>query len=185
MKGPKPNQSPPNDTSTEAEQGGGGKEPLNVTRVTSPPNNMNKSSSIQKRFSDLDNIRHKSTTSENKTVRDNVRNRRFGPHFAVYDPQTFGEAEEIFAERRHQPMISSPSCSDEGVSRNKNKIVNQPRQVLLCLRPFGTLFIDRLRNNQTRSTSDSRLKIHKSKIFTVFIKTKHFEKVDPIDLIEG
>ncbi|CAD6210180.1 GSCOCG00010881001-RA-CDS, partial [Cotesia congregata] len=157
-----------------------------------------------------DKNKDRPTTSGNATVGDDVGNRRFGPPFVAYDPPTFEEAEDIFAERRHRPRISSPSSSDEsippkgpeikikfsisrdGLTYARDHLVHFLaadceiiKPVAKLLRDLKFINADDLHASKPTKGDVFVTKLGRCKIFTVFIKTKHFEKLDPIDLIEG
>ncbi|CAG5102898.1 Protein of unknown function, partial [Cotesia congregata] len=141
---------------------------------------------------------------------DDVGNHRFGPPFVAYDPPTFEEAEDIFAERHHRPKLSSPSSSDKNVPPKSPEIkikfsVSRDgltyardhlvhflaadceiiKPVAKLLRDLEFINADALHASKPSKGDVFVTKLGRCKIFTVFIKTKHFEKLDPIDLIEG
>ncbi|CAG5090735.1 Protein of unknown function [Cotesia congregata] len=107
----------PNNTLIESERGRSSEKSPNISKLINSQNNNNKNKSRNnsENSSDPDKSDDRPTTSGNKTVGDDVGNHRFGPPFVAYDPPTFEEAEDIFAERHHRPKLSSPSSSDENV----------------------------------------------------------------------
>ncbi|CAG5093251.1 Protein of unknown function [Cotesia congregata] len=195
----------PNKTPIESEQGQSNEKSSNITRLTNTQNNnKNKSRNSSEKSND------RPTISGNITVGNDIGNRRFGPPFVAYDPPTFEEAEDIFAERHHRPRISSPSSSDESIPPKGSKIkikfsisrdgLTYARDHLVhflaadceiikpvakLLRDLKFINADDLHASKPTKGDVFVTKLGRCKIFTVFIKTKHFEKLDPIDLIEG
>ncbi|CAG5075396.1 Protein of unknown function [Cotesia congregata] len=179
----------------------------NITKLINSQNNnhKNKSRNSSEKSSDPDKSNDRPTTNGNITVGDDVGNHRFGPPFVAYDPPTFEEAEDLFAERHHRPKISSPSSSDENIppkgpeikikfSISRDGLIVCPRSFTDCeiikrvaklLRDLKFINADDLHASKPSKGDVFVTKLGRCKIFTVFIKTKHFEKLDPIDLIEG
>ncbi|CAG5075362.1 Similar to pol: Retrovirus-related Pol polyprotein from transposon 17.6 (Drosophila melanogaster) [Cotesia congregata] len=200
----------PNNTPIESERGRSSENSSNIIRSTSPrDNNENKSHDSSGKSSDSDKNKDRPTTSGNATVGDDAGNRRFGPPFVAYDPPTFEEAEDIFAERRHRSRISSPSSSDERISpkgpeiKIKFSISREGltyardhlvhflaadckiiKPVVKLLRDLKFINADDLHASKPTKGDVFVTKLGRCKIFTVFIKTNHFKKLDPIDLIE-
>ncbi|CAG5071702.1 Protein of unknown function [Cotesia congregata] len=115
----------------------------NSTTSTNSQNNNNHKSHGSSEKSD-----DRPTTSGNKTVGDDVGNHRFGPPFIAYDPPTFEEAEDLFAERHHRPKLSSPeikikfSISGNGLTYAQDHLVHFLAADCEIIKPVAKLLRD-------------------------------------------
>ncbi|CAG5093211.1 Protein of unknown function, partial [Cotesia congregata] len=132
------------------------------------------------------------------------------PQISVSDPPTSDQAEEILSERRGRPKISSSSSSDEegppkgrvnnikfmnsrdGLTYARDHMVHFLAADCEVIKPVAKLLRDvKFINAEDHLAAKPKkgdvfvTKLGRCKIFTVFIKTYHFEKIEPIHLVEG